>query len=207
MWPKVKTEEWTPSTVGKEPVDKNNALRFGKLLAIFNQETGGFDIGWQLAKLIMSPLPMYTCGRARSQVMRWAGFRIGSGTMIWSPPILTGGKYYNRKLTFGTNCLVSLNSFFDLAAPVTIGNYVGFSPEVMVLTGTHQIGVSGNRVGQLKPRPVIIEDGVWLGARSILLPGVTVGRGSVVGAGAVVTKDVPANVIVAGVPAKVIREI
>jgi acetyltransferase-like isoleucine patch superfamily enzyme len=74
-----------------------------------------------------------------------------------------------------------------------------------MLTGTHDFHDPQNRVGKMEGRPITICDGVWLGARSTILPGVTVGGGAVVGAGAVVTKDVPANTVVAGVPAKVIR--
>ncbi|NTU65300.1 MAG: hypothetical protein HGB05_18340 [Chloroflexi bacterium] len=66
---------------------------------------------------------------------------------------------------------------------------------------------SDQRAGATFSAPVTIQDGTWLGARCIVLPGVTVGRGSVVGAGSVVTKDVPPNTLVGGVPAKVIRSI
>ncbi|WP_280523208.1 DapH/DapD/GlmU-related protein [Arthrobacter woluwensis] len=62
-------------------------------------------------------------------------------------------------------------------------------------------------MGSWKPEPITIDDGSWVGAGSILLPGVTIGKGSVVAAGSVVTKDVPPNVLVAGIPASVIRSL
>lgn len=188
-------------------VERVKSFMFHKMLSLLYEETYGLDFRWQLAKSLMFPIPTYTCGRIRAQIMRWAGFQIGHGTMIWSTPSLTGGKGLNHKLTIGRHTLVSLNCFFDLAAPITIGSYAGLSPEVMLITGTHQISDAGNRVGLLTPQPVTIEDGAWLGARCVVLPGVTVRKGSVVGAGAVVTKDVPSNAIVGGVPARVIREI
>ena len=77
----------------------------------------------------------------------------------------------------------------------------------MLITGAHHVGDENNRCDDLEPRAIIIGDGVWLGARCIVLPGISVGRGSVVAAGSVVTKDVPINTMVAGVPAKVVKEL
>jgi maltose O-acetyltransferase len=77
----------------------------------------------------------------------------------------------------------------------------------MLITGTHMIGSSDHRAGKLAPKPVHIMNGVWLGARVIVLPGVTIGAGVVVGAGSLVNRDLPADTLCAGVPARVIREI
>jgi maltose O-acetyltransferase len=77
----------------------------------------------------------------------------------------------------------------------------------MILTNSHRIAASGRRAGALDARPVTIEAGAWLSTRCTILPGVTVGRGAVVAAGAVVTTAVPANVLVGGVPAQIIREL
>jgi maltose O-acetyltransferase len=63
------------------------------------------------------------------------------------------------------------------------------------------------RAGDLKAEPVTIGDGAWIGARATILPGVTIGGGAVVAAGSVVTRDLPANVLAGGVPARVIREL
>jgi len=76
---------------------------------------------------------------------------------------------------------------------------------VTFITSDHETGTLSRRAGELKVLPIIVEDGVWIAANVTLLPGVTVGRGAVVAAGAVVTKDVPPNSLVAGIPAKVIR--
>jgi maltose O-acetyltransferase len=75
------------------------------------------------------------------------------------------------------------------------------------LTVDHEIGPSENRCGEVLVAPVIIGDGAWLASRVTILPGVTVGNGSIVAAGAVVTHDVPPNTLVAGVPARVVRDL
>lgn len=96
---------------------------------------------------------------------------------------------------------------------IVIGNHVMFGPEVTIRGGNHRIDVVGRNmidVGENEKRPeddpgVVIEDDVWIGTRAIILAGVRVGRGAVVGAGAVVTKSVPPYAIVGGNPARVIR--
>ncbi len=180
---------------------------FRKLVSLTVEETHGFDAAWQLAKLIMLPIPLYTGGRVRTQVMRRLGFQVGRGTTIWDMPKFIGAKPIRTKIIIGDYCLLTIGSYWDLAAPIRLGNHVTLAPEVMLLTGSHDFHHPQNRAGKLEPHPVIICDGVWLGARCMILPGVTVGEGAVVGAGAVVTKDVPAHTLVAGVPAVCIREL
>lgn len=90
---------------------------------------------------------------------------------------------------------------------VEIGNCVRIAAEVYILTSNHAFDDRSKPILDqgFNFEPVTIEDDVWIGRRAVILPGVTVGRGAVIGAGAVVTKDVPMNAIVAGVPARVIR--
>lgn len=85
---------------------------------------------------------------------------------------------------------------------VTIGKNCDIAPQVTVLTGTHKKGDSTRRAGEGVTTDVEIGDGTWIGACSIILPGVHIGKGCVIGAGAVVTKDVPDNTKAIGVPAK-----
>lgn len=96
---------------------------------------------------------------------------------------------------------------------IVIGNHVMFGPEVTIRGGNHRIDIVGRNmidVGENEKRPeddpgVVIEDDVWIGTRAVILAGITIGRGAVVGAGAVVTKSVPPYSIVGGNPARFIR--
>ena len=96
-----------------------------------------------------------------------------------------------------------------IIGPVTIGNYCGFGQGTIITALIHNIDDTNKRIfdQDFSVKPVIIEDDVMIGANASILPGVTIGHHSVVAAGAVVTKDVPPHSLVAGVPAKVIKQI
>jgi acetyltransferase-like isoleucine patch superfamily enzyme len=96
-------------------------------------------------------------------------------------------------------------TFYDLA-PVTIGDDVLIGPNVSLITEGHPVAPS-QRSAYVMARPIVIERGVWIAANVTVIGGVTVGENSVVAAGSVVTKDVPANTLVGGNPARVIRSI
>lgn len=101
--------------------------------------------------------------------------------------------------------------FYCTKAPLTIGKKVIFGPNPTIITGDHRVNIIGkfimdshNKLPQ-NDAPVIIEDDVWTGANITILKGVTIGRGSIVAAGAVVTKSCPPYSIIGGVPAKIIK--
>jgi acetyltransferase-like isoleucine patch superfamily enzyme len=106
------------------------------------------------------------------------------------------------------------SNFIALLSNITIGNDVIIAPEVMIITGNHRYDWVGRTMYSITNAeknidddlPVIIEDDVWIGARSIILKGVTIGEGSIVGAGSIVTKNVPPFSIAAGNPARVIKK-
>jgi len=101
------------------------------------------------------------------------------------------------------NCgLVALD-----VAPITIGDDVQIGPNVQLLTPTHPLDPDLRRAKWEAAEPIVIKSNAWLGGGAIVLPGVAVGENAVVGAGAVVTRDVPANAVVAGNPARVIRSL
>ena len=90
---------------------------------------------------------------------------------------------------------------------VLIGHHVMIGPAVQIYTAAHALEAETRNQGWEVAKPIMIEDNVWLGGGAIVLPGVRIGRNAVVGAGAVVTQSVAANTVVAGNPARVIREI
>jgi maltose O-acetyltransferase len=90
---------------------------------------------------------------------------------------------------------------------VTIGNDVQIGPRVMFETVSHDLEYVPGRLRKSQTKPIVVEDGVWIGAGAIVTQGVTIGRGAVIAAGAVVTSDVPANTVAGGVPARTIRAI
>jgi acetyltransferase-like isoleucine patch superfamily enzyme len=134
-----------------------------------------------------------------------AGVRVGRGTIFNGRPSFSGGRDVKRFLTIGKGCWFNVGCRFDVHAPLLIGDAVQLGQDVLLLTHTHRLGAGARRSGEVIAGPVTIEDGAWIGARATILPGVTIGPGAVVAAGAVVTRDVEANTLVGGVPAKFIR--
>ena len=113
------------------------------------------------------------------------------------------GAQFAWDLQIGDHSGVGVNAL--ISASVTIGNDVMMGPECMIFTSNHGMDDLTEPMWRQefsKPRPVVIEDDVWIGARVIILPGVRVGKGSVIGAGSVVTKDVEPYSIVGGNPAR-----
>lgn len=112
-----------------------------------------------------------------------------------------------KNIHVGKNFLANYNVTILDIAPVNIGDYVMIGPGVLITTVNHPLSPEKrrNHIGQAKP--VTIGDDVWIGGNCTILPGVTIGNKVVVAAGAVVTKDVPDNCVVGGVPAKKIKEI
>jgi maltose O-acetyltransferase len=158
-----------------------------------------------IAKVCLYPLPLFFGGQVRARLIKWAGFAIGAGTVFMGTPEMTGqGDIYPR-LKIGRNCGFNKGCFFDLSESILIGDSVYLGHEVLLLTSTHKIGPADWRAGDLITAPIQIGSGSWIGARSTILPGVTVGEGAIVGAGALVIEDVAPRALVGGVPAKLIR--
>ena len=87
------------------------------------------------------------------------------------------------------------------------GSNVNIGPFTKLISDSHELGGPSRRAGKFFADPIVVGDGAWIGASVTVLGGVTIGAGAVVAAGAVVTRDVPANALVAGVPAKVIKHL
>ncbi|MGF6094392.1 DapH/DapD/GlmU-related protein [Pseudomonas sp. 18175] len=92
-------------------------------------------------------------------------------------------------------------------ADITIGTCCDLGHGIEFIVGSHELGSQERRAGKGTARPIVVGNGCWIGARSIILGGVTIGDGAIVAAGAVVTRDVPTNTLVAGVPAVIKKEL
>lgn len=116
---------------------------------------------------------------------------------------------YGYNITVGKDFYCNFNTVFLDICPITIGDRVMLAPGVQLYAAKHPLdAVERNGPGACElGAPITIEDDVWVGGAAIILPGITVGARSVVAAGAVVTKDVPADVVVAGNPAKIIKRL
>jgi maltose O-acetyltransferase len=128
---------------------------------------------------------------------------IGQNSLIWPPFYCSYGKntYLGDHVFLSYMCTILDNN------EVRIGNHVMIGPAVQIYTAAHDLQAEARNQGWEVAKPIVIEENVWIGGGAILLPGVKIGRNAVVGAGAVVSRNVAANTVAAGNPARVIREI
>ena len=127
-----------------------------------------------------------------------------SGDLWLQPPFFCDYGYniaIGEKVFFNFNCVV-----LDVA-PVRIGSRTMFGPNVQIYTATHPIDHKERASGLEYAKPISIGDDVWVGGSAVICPGVSIGDRSIIGAGSVVTKDIPADVIAAGNPCKVIKSL
>lgn len=124
---------------------------------------------------------------------------------LWLQPPFYCDYGYNMKVGervfFNFNCIV-----LDVA-PVTIGSRTMFGPNVQVYTATHPVNHVERSSGKEYAKPISIGEDVWIGGSAVICPGVTIGDRTIIGAGSVVTKNIPADVLAAGNPCKVIRHL
>ncbi len=114
---------------------------------------------------------------------------------------------YGERMTIGSNVFINADLMVIGSGRITIGNNVLIGPCTRLYTPNHSVDLDLRHAGWELGLPITLEDDTWLGGSVVICPGVTVGRGSVVGAGSVLTKDVPPGVVVAGNPARVVRTI
>ena len=127
----------------------------------------------------------------------------GRETKAWiEPPFYS---CYGTNIEIGEGTYINFNCSFVDDGKITIGKKVLIGPGVTIATVGHPVHPDFREY--MYTDPVVIEDNCWIGAGSVICPGVTIGKNSVIGAGSVVTRDIPANVVAAGNPCKVLREI
>lgn len=141
--------------------------------------------------------------KARETVIRKLFGKVGQNPVILPRFVCDNGK----NISVGDNFLINFNGVILDIAPVIIGNNVMIGPNTLITTVNHPLNAKERRNHMAVATPVTIGNDVWIGGNVTILPGVTIGDRAVIAAGAVVTKDIPANTVAGGVPAKVIKEL
>lgn len=137
----------------------------------------------------------------RSLLSQITGSKIDESVAVFTPLYINYGK--NTKI--GKNVFINFDCVFLDLGGITIEDGVLIAPKVSLLSEGHPLALENRQ--SLVPGPVVIKRNAWIGAGATILPGVTVGENAVVAVGAVVSKDVPANAVVGGVPAKILKTI
>jgi maltose O-acetyltransferase len=181
----------------------NKHMRYRNLQFYVREELEGMEIAFQ-NMLINVLLDTWFVNRVvRPFLVRRLGGQCGGAVTL-----RRGGYYGNMKnLRIKHHTCINREVFFDAYDTITIGSHVGIGFRVILNTSTHEMGPSNERVGTVTGSPIVVEDGVWIGAGAYIGPGVTLGRGCVVSAGAVVMRSVEPNVVVTGSPARVIQRL
>jgi maltose O-acetyltransferase len=143
----------------------------------------------------------------RVAMYRRAGISVGEHTIL-CPHHRFGVTHRPNAIIIGSHCYVNQYCWFDEGdATISLGNQVVVAANVSFQAITHAVGDANRRALEPLSLPITIEDGSWIGVGATILPGVTVARGCIVGAGAVVTTSTEPNGVYAGVPAVRIREL
>ena len=169
--------------IGGDPENRAIFGRVQELLAEFNGSAPG---AWD----------------ERDAILRRMLRHVGEGVTVRPPFYCEYGA-----IGIGEGTFVNVDAVMLDVAPIEIGAACQIATRVQLLTAAHPIDPEPRRIGWEYAEPITIADNVWLGGGVIVCPGVTIGEDTVVGAGAVVTRDLPAGVVAAGVPARVLREI
>lgn len=140
---------------------------------------------------------------ARLAVIKELFGEVGEGCMVYPGFHCDNGK----NIRLGEHCFFNYNVTIMDRGTVTIGDHILVAPNVVITTSNHPFDPQVRRESIGIASPVTIGNDVWIGAGAVILPGVTIGNNVVIAAGAVVSKDVPDNTLVAGVPARKIRDL
>ena len=157
-----------------------------------------------LLSFLIYLLPDTRCFSLKRSLYRFAGADIGENVRICSSAKISG----NGNLSIGVNSWIGHETMIISSSNVAIGSNVDIAPRVFIGTGTHEIDLTTAGIaGQGISKDINIGDGCWLGAGSIILPGVEIGQRTVVAAGAVVSKSFGSYLLIGGVPAKIIKSL
>ena len=184
------------------PSDIFSRLRTGELVRLTDPEFSKINEVLKHTMKFSAELNSATdSDHAREVLSKITGSEIDPGTTVLIPFYTNFGRF----ITIGKNVFINhACSFLDLGG-ITIEDEVLIGPRVNLVTENHPADPAERK--SLLTKPIIIRRNAWIGANATILPGVTVGENAIVAAGAVVSKDVPANTVVGGVPAKFIKSI
>ncbi len=161
-------------------------------------------------KIVGPPRVLRYGGSVNAAILRAFGADLGKDVGIYSPVVIHNAADGYTNLTMGDNCVLLGYNFLDLTSQITLEKGVSLGPGVTVMTHNEYNGNAfleerlAHTVGR---KPVLIKEGTGVKARALIVHGVTIGKNVVVGGGAVVNRDVPDHCFVAGVPARVVKEI
>lgn len=140
----------------------------------------------------------------RQQLMKEMLGSVGSNCYM-EPPF--HANWGGRNLFLGNNVYINFNLTVVDDVEIIVGDYVMFGPNVTIATANHPIDPALRQKGYQYAKKIAIGNNVWIGANAVILPGVTIGENSIIGAGSIVTKDIPPNVVAVGNPCRVMRSI
>jgi maltose O-acetyltransferase len=141
--------------------------------------------------------------KARSRLIKALMPAVGQSTWL-EPPFYCD---YGYNITLGDRVFLNFNCVILDVATVVIGSGTLLGPAVQIYAATHPLSAAKRRLGLELGRPITIGEDVWIGGGAIICPGVRIGAASVIGAGAVVTKDIPPGVLAVGNPCRIVREV
>ena len=188
-------------------MSQQNIDIFKRMLAggIIRNDDPQMPLAWEVVARTARLLPVLNAatsmGEARKYLSEIIGSEIDKSNALFLPFYTNFGIHIKigKGITINHAC-----TFLDLGG-ITLGDDVMLGPKVNLITENHPVNPTERK--QLNLKSILIKKNAWIGAAATVLPGVTIGENSIVAAGAVVNKDVPANTIVGGIPAKVIKSI
>lgn len=154
---------------------------------------------WHFVSLVCFESGLLPTKRCKPTLLRWFGAKIGTGVVFKTHVRIK----YPWRLEIGDHTWIGQNVWIDTIVPVRIGSHACISQGVYFCTGSHD---HTKPTFDLIPQPITVEDGAWVAANALLLPGVSIGHNALVAAGSVVTKSVESSAIVGGNPARPIGQ-
>lgn len=169
----------------------------------YNCLDADLDAERQKVKGLLRRYNLAEAASERQSILQRMLGRVGQDSLIELPFYCV----YGQNIHLGDHVYLNVQCTILDCNTVHIGHHVMIGPNVQIYTAAHDLRAAARIQGWEVAKPIVIEDNVWIGGGAILLPGVNIGRNAVIGAGAVVTRNVPANMVAVGNPARVLREI